>query len=388
MPQFQLAFELPARLGEAGAPEPGRRRGRGAPRRRRAARETAELRERIFDDARAAWRNDPSCRHPIEALYAYPGVFAITRHRIAHILYGLDVPLLPRLVAEDAHRRTGIDINAGATIGREFFIDHGTGVVIGETAVVGDRVTLYQGVTLGAKSFQVDKSTGRLVKGKPRHPIVEDDVTIYASATVLGRDHGRARQHHRRQRLAHAQRAAEFAHLAGRAATGRLHGRRRHLSRMVRGLTRREFNRLAAAAGACAFVPFGASHAQVRFASPPFQLGVASGDPTPDGFVIWTRLAPEPIDTAYLGQTIFEVGWEVAEDSAFSDIVKQGTSLARPHLAHSLHVEVGGLAPGREYFYRFRLGRYESATGRARTCPAGECTTESAALRVRLLRAL
>jgi serine O-acetyltransferase len=146
-----------------------------------------ELRERIFDDARAAWRNDPSCRHPIEALYAYPGVFAITRHRIAHIFYQMDVPLLPRLVAEDAHRRTGIDINAGATIGREFFIDHGTGVVIGETAVVGDRVTLYQGVTLGAKSFQVDKATGRLVKGVPRHPIVEDDVTIYASATVLGR---------------------------------------------------------------------------------------------------------------------------------------------------------------------------------------------------------
>ena len=187
LPQLRLAFEMPARLGEAGAP--------GADDAAREARRVAdtlfaklpELRERIFDDARAAWRNDPSCRHPIEALYAYPGVFAITRHRIAHILYELDVPLLPRLVAEDAHRRTGIDINAGATIGREFFIDHGTGVVIGETAVVGDRVTLYQGVTLGAKSFQVDKSTGRLVKGKPRHPIVEDDVTIYASETVLGR---------------------------------------------------------------------------------------------------------------------------------------------------------------------------------------------------------
>jgi serine O-acetyltransferase len=186
-PQIRLAFELPARLGEPGALD--------AAAAGQAARRVVdallsrlpELRERIFDDARAAWRNDPSCRHPIEALYAYPGVFAITRHRIAHILYGLDVPLLPRLVAEDAHRRTGIDINAGATIGREFFIDHGTGVVIGETAVVGDRVTLYQGVTLGAKSFQVDKSTGRLVKGKPRHPIVEDDVTIYASATVLGR---------------------------------------------------------------------------------------------------------------------------------------------------------------------------------------------------------
>jgi len=186
-PQLRLAFEMPARLGEAGAP--------GADVAAAEARRVAdalleklpELRERIFDDARAAWRNDPSCRHPIEALYAYPGVFAITRHRIAHILYTLEVPLLPRLVAEDAHRRTGIDINAGATIGREFFIDHGTGVVIGETAIVGDRVTLYQGVTLGAKSFQVDKSTGRLVKGVPRHPIVEDDVTIYASATVLGR---------------------------------------------------------------------------------------------------------------------------------------------------------------------------------------------------------
>ncbi len=187
VPQLQLAYELPGRLGEAGA-----RDAEAAA--REARRVTAallaglpELREQIFNDARAAWRNDPSCRHPIEALYAYPGVFAITRHRIAHIFYDLDVPLLPRLVAEDAHQRTGIDINAGAKIGREFFIDHGTGVVIGETAVVGDRVTLYQGVTLGAKSFQVDKSTGRLVKGLPRHPILEDDVTIYASATVLGR---------------------------------------------------------------------------------------------------------------------------------------------------------------------------------------------------------
>lgn len=186
-PQVQLAFELPAHLREAGAPD--------AKAAAAAARRVVDdlfaqlpaLRDRNFDDARAAWRNDPSCRHPIEALYAYPGVFAITRHRIAHIFYRLDVPLLPRLIAEDAHRRTGIDINAGATIGNEFFIDHGTGVVIGETAIIGDRVTLYQGVTLGAKSFQVDKATGALVKGQPRHPILEDDVTIYASATVLGR---------------------------------------------------------------------------------------------------------------------------------------------------------------------------------------------------------
>ena len=141
----------------------------------------------MFEDARAAWRSDPSCRHPIEALYAFPGIFAVTRYRIAHILYDLDVPLLPRLIAENAHHRTGIDIHPGATIGREFFIDHGTGVVIGETAVVGDRVTLYQGVTLGREELPRGQATGRLVKGLPRHPIVEDDVTIYASATMLGR---------------------------------------------------------------------------------------------------------------------------------------------------------------------------------------------------------
>jgi serine O-acetyltransferase len=145
-----------------------------------------ELRERLFEDAWAAYRGDPSCRDPVEAIYAFPGVFAITRHRIAHVLQREQVPLLPRLIAEHSHRLTGIDIHPGASIGREFFIDHGTGVVIGETAVIGDRVTLYQGVTLGAKSFQVDES-GHLVKGQPRHPIVEDDVTVYASATVLGR---------------------------------------------------------------------------------------------------------------------------------------------------------------------------------------------------------
>jgi serine O-acetyltransferase len=185
--QLRLALEFPARLGEelrfdaAGLERESNR----------IARELLSrlpwLRESVFEDARAAWRNDPSCWHPIEALYAFPGVFAIARHRIAHILYELGVPLLPRLVAEDAHHRTGIDISAGAKIGREFFIDHGSGVVIGETAVVGDRVTLYQGVTLGAKNFPVDKTTGQLVKGIPRHPIVEDDVTIYASATILGR---------------------------------------------------------------------------------------------------------------------------------------------------------------------------------------------------------
>lgn len=145
-----------------------------------------DLRERMFEDAEAAWRSDPSCHHPIEALYSFPGLYAVTRHRFAHLLYQHDVPLLSRLIAEQTHQITGIDIHAGASVGRRFFIDHGTGVVIGETAVIGDSVTLYQGVTLGAKSFQVD-AFGNLVKGVPRHPILGDNVTIYANATVLGR---------------------------------------------------------------------------------------------------------------------------------------------------------------------------------------------------------
>jgi serine O-acetyltransferase len=184
--EIRLALEFPARLGEEVAQEPADLDAKARSLARRLLAQLPRLRERVFEDARAAWRGDPSCRHPIEALYAFPGIFAVTRHRIANILYHLDVPLLPRLIAENAHHRTGIDIHPGATIGREFFIDHGTGVVIGETAIVGNRVTLYQGVTLGAKSFPVD-AQGRLVKGLARHPIVEDDVTIYAAATVLGR---------------------------------------------------------------------------------------------------------------------------------------------------------------------------------------------------------
>ncbi|MSQ92906.1 MAG: serine acetyltransferase [Gammaproteobacteria bacterium] len=184
--QISLALEFPARLGEEAAQDTKALDARALRLARELLAQTPRLRERVFEDARAAWRGDPSCRHPIEALYAFPGIFAVTRHRIANILYHLEVPLLPRLIAENAHHRTGIDIHPGATIGREFFIDHGTGIVIGETAIVGNRVTLYQGVTLGAKSFPVD-AEGRLVKGLPRHPIIEDDVTIYASATVLGR---------------------------------------------------------------------------------------------------------------------------------------------------------------------------------------------------------
>ncbi len=146
---------------------------------------------------------------------------------------------------------------------------------------------------------------------------------------------------------------------------------------MGRRISRREFHRLAAAAGSLAAMPFRSALAQVRFTSPPFQLGVASGDPAPDGFVIWTRLAPEPFDPDYLGRTIFEVAWEVAEDAGFMRIVKQGVAEARPHLAHAVHVVVEGLQPAREYFYRFRIGRYESPAGRALTCPAPDAANDS-----------
>ena len=137
-------------------------------------------------DVEAAYEGDPALRHRDEAIFAYPGIFAMTNQRIAHELHVLGVPLIPRIITEQAHAATGIDIHPGAVIGRKFFIDHGTGVVVGETAIVGDRVRLYQGVTLGAKSFPLD-SHGQPVKGTPRHPIVEDDVVIYAGATILGR---------------------------------------------------------------------------------------------------------------------------------------------------------------------------------------------------------
>jgi alkaline phosphatase D len=139
---------------------------------------------------------------------------------------------------------------------------------------------------------------------------------------------------------------------------------------MSRSVSRRRFVQGAAAASALALLPAGRLAAQVRFGSQPFQLGVASGDPTPDGFVLWTRLLPEPHEPGQLGQVIFEVEWEVAEDASFTRVVKSGRDFAPPHLAHSVHAEVAGLEPGREYFYRFRLGRYESPTGRALTCPA------------------
>ena len=144
------------------------------------------VRTLLGKDAQAAYDGDPAATSADEAVFCYPGVAAMTYHRIAHELYQLGVPLIPRIIAEIAHSATGIDIHPGARIGGSFFIDHGTGVVIGETSVIGERVRLYQGVTLGAKSFPTDER-GRAIKGRPRHPIVEDDVTIYAGATILGR---------------------------------------------------------------------------------------------------------------------------------------------------------------------------------------------------------
>jgi serine O-acetyltransferase len=140
----------------------------------------------LATDLQAALKNDPAASGLEEILLSYPGVEAITVQRFAHELYKLKVPYLPRILTELAHSRTGIDIHPGATIDDSFFIDHGTGVVIGETAVIGRNVRLYQAVTLGAKRFEVDAS-GTLIKNAPRHPIVEDDVVIYAGATILGR---------------------------------------------------------------------------------------------------------------------------------------------------------------------------------------------------------
>ena len=145
-----------------------------------------EIRRLLDTDVMAAFQGDPAARSVDEVLLCYPGVLAMIHHRLAHKLYALGLPLLARIVGEAAHSRTGIDIHPGATIGRGFFIDHGTGVVIGETAVIGERVRLYQNVTLGAKRFPVNED-GTLAKGQPRHPILEDDVVIYAGATVLGR---------------------------------------------------------------------------------------------------------------------------------------------------------------------------------------------------------
>lgn len=144
------------------------------------------IRRLLEGDLLAAHLGDPAAKNLDEVLFCYPGIRAITTHRIAHELYQLGLPLIARIISELGHSETGVDIHPGASIGAEFFIDHGTGVVIGETCIIGERVRLYQAVTLGSRSFPRDES-GALIKGQPRHPIVEDDVVIYAGATVLGR---------------------------------------------------------------------------------------------------------------------------------------------------------------------------------------------------------
>jgi serine O-acetyltransferase len=145
-----------------------------------------DLRRLLDKDVVAAYNGDPAARSVDEVLLCYPGMLAIIYHRLAHYLYRAGLPLLARIAAETAHATTGIDIHPGAQIGHSFFIDHGTGVVIGETTIIGNHVRIYQAVTLGAKRFTRDDS-GLLHKGQPRHPIVEDDVVIYAGATILGR---------------------------------------------------------------------------------------------------------------------------------------------------------------------------------------------------------
>jgi len=140
----------------------------------------------LSTDVRAAYEGDPAAHSPDEVVFCYPGLRAVTCFRLAHELHDLGVPLIPRIITEHAHSVTGIDIHPAARVGQGFFVDHGTGVVVGETCEIGDRVRIYQGVTLGAKSFPLDEH-GRPVKDVPRHPRVEDDVIIYSGATILGR---------------------------------------------------------------------------------------------------------------------------------------------------------------------------------------------------------
>ncbi len=147
--------------------------------------ELPRIRDMLKGDVRAAYDGDPAAKSYEEIVMSYPCIIAIATYRIAHELFIRQVPLIPRIMSECAHTRTGIDIHPGARIGRSFFIDHGTGVVIGETTIIGDHVIIYQGTTLGALSFRRD-ARGRIIKGGKRHPTIEDNVTIYAEATILG----------------------------------------------------------------------------------------------------------------------------------------------------------------------------------------------------------
>ena len=145
-----------------------------------------EIRRKLVTDVESIFLNDPAAKNIGEVIFAYPAVRAITNYRVAHKLIQLNVPLIPRFISEMAHSETGIDIHPKAQIGESFTIDHGTGVVIGSTCILGNNVKIYQGVTLGAKSFPLDEK-GNPIKGIPRHPIIEDGVVIYAGATLLGR---------------------------------------------------------------------------------------------------------------------------------------------------------------------------------------------------------
>lgn len=145
-----------------------------------------QIREKLAKDVHSMYLYDPAAKGYGEIIFAYPAIKALTNYRVAHALLKLGVPIIPRIISEMAHSDTGIDIHPGAQIGDYFVIDHGTGVVIGETCIIGNNVRLYQGVTLGARSFKLDKE-GNPIKGVARHPIVEDDVTIYSGATILGR---------------------------------------------------------------------------------------------------------------------------------------------------------------------------------------------------------
>lgn len=144
-----------------------------------------ELKRKLYTDIHAIMRKDPAAGNEVEIILCYPSIKAMLHQRIAHLLFSMNIPYLPRIISEMAHSQTGIDIHPGAKIGEYFAIDHGTGVVIGETCVIGDFVTIYQGVTLGAKSFQYDEEGVPL--NVPRHPVIEDNVTIYSNASVLGR---------------------------------------------------------------------------------------------------------------------------------------------------------------------------------------------------------
>ena len=144
-----------------------------------------EVKRLLYTDVEAVFNNDPAATNYGEVIFCYPSLNAMTHYRIAHVLHQMEVPVIPRIITEQAHSKTGIDIHPGAQIGEYFSIDHGTGVVIGETTIIGNHVALYQGVTLGAKSFKYDENGNML--NVPRHPILEDNVTVYSNASILGR---------------------------------------------------------------------------------------------------------------------------------------------------------------------------------------------------------